>query len=197
MTESDGKVRAEPRERTPADDIVRVLIDIDVDALEVEEARERAVGLFVEMAKRLECLYTHGDVERHRVVLQEGRPVRWKKDRYPLPLGHDWLGIPSMPAWLSWFGASYRSLVALSLVGRGPPDGVRMEGDGLFVRLGKYPADLRQLQPMKFELPTELLTRADEENDVMKILTKLEKAGLEMDGHYRAKNAELIPKMED
>ena len=73
----------------------------------------------------------------------------------------------------------------------------REEAGGFFVRLGERPADLNQLQAMRIELPAELLARRDEENDVVKLLAKLEKSGAQMSRSYRAKAAELIPRIDE
>jgi hypothetical protein len=118
------------------------------------------------------------------------------KGRYPLPNGHEWFGIPPVPTWLTWFGRPYKPLVSESLGRRGAA-GISEEADGFFVRLGERPADLHQLQAMRIELPAELLARRDEENDVVKLLAKLEKSGAQISASYKAKAAELIPRIDE
>jgi hypothetical protein len=193
-----------PRPLTSTQNIVRVNMELDVSALTDERVRERTVVLFVAMARRLECFYAQGYVERHHISSHKGRlGVTGLKEQYPLPSGHEWFGIPPVPVWLSWFGRPYKPLVAPSLNDRGSP-GVREEEGGIFVRLGEYPADLHQLQPIRFEFPNELLAKRNENDPVMKLMEKLESVirsqdggRIEMSPRYRALAAEMIPKIDD
>jgi hypothetical protein len=67
-----------------------------------------------------------------------------------------WLGLPSKPTWLTWFGAPYRELVSPSL------NGLAVPGDqGLFVRLGQEPMDTDQLKGRTPGLPSELLVNIE------------------------------------
>jgi hypothetical protein len=120
--------------------------------------------------------------------------------QYPKPMGHEWFGILPAPTWLSWFGRPYKALVAPSLSGR-DRSGIMEEGDGVFVRLGDYPANLNELQAVKLELPSELLARRDEDHDVAHLLNKLEKikapdVRIQTSRSYRGRPAELIPKID-
>jgi hypothetical protein len=193
----DRVVSLKPRARTMAEDIMKVRMQLDLVALDDEKVRERVVGLFVAMARGLESFYALGYVEREALISFGGGPYAvGMKGQYPLPNGHEWFGIPPVPSWLTWFGRPYKPLVSDSLRRRGPA-GISEEAGGFFVRLGERPADLNQLQAMRIELPAELLARRDEENDVVKLLAKLEKSGAQMSRSYRAKAAELIPRIDE
>ena len=145
----DRVVSLKPRARTVAEDILRVSMQLDLEVLDDGKVRERVVRLFVAMARGLESFYAIGFVEREALVSRGGGPYAvGMKGRYPLPSGHEWFGIPSVPTWLTWFGGPYKPLVSASL-GRRGPTGVSEEVDGFFVRLGERPADLNQLQAMR------------------------------------------------
>jgi len=194
---SDGSVSLKPRERTVAENILRVRVRLDLGALDDGKVRERVVRLFVAMARGLESFYAIGYVEREALISHGGGPYAvGMKGRYPLPNGHEWFGIPPVPTWLTWFGRPYKPLVSESL-GRRGSGGISEEVNGFFVRLGERPADLHQLQVMRIELPAELLARRDEENDVVKLLAKLEKSGAQVSASYKARAAELIPRIDE
>ena len=191
-----------PRPLTPTQNIVRVKMDLDVSALTDNKVRERTVGMFVAMARRLECFYAQGYVERHHISSHKGRlGVTGLKEQYPLPSGHEWFGIPPVPVWLSWFGRPYKPLVAPSLSSKDSLV-VKEEEDGIFVRLWEHPADLHQLQPIGLEFPIELLAKRNENDSVVKLKKKLEsvqfeRGSIEISPQYSALAAEIIPKIDD
>jgi hypothetical protein len=195
---ADGVVSLEPRASTLTEDFVKVKIELDVSALGEKAFRERTVRLFTVMAERLESFFAIGYVERGSLSMREGRlVVTGLNEQYPLPSGHEWFGIPPVPTWLSWFGRPYKPLVAAALRKTGPA-GVREEEGGIFVRLGEHPADIHQLQVLRFELPGELLARRDDTDDARsKVMKSLAKLGGQMSQYYRAKAAELIPKIDE
>jgi hypothetical protein len=186
----------------PTQNMLRLKLEFDLDDLKDRAALEKTVTLFVAMAKGLGSFYAHGYVERGYLSSREDRlVVSGLKKQYPLPMGHEWFGIPPVPTWLSWFGRPYKSLVTPTLSGR-DQSGISEEEGGVFVRLGEYPADLDQLQAIKLELPGELLARRDEDRDLAHLINKLENIKVD-DVHiqasrsYKGRPAELIPKIDD
>jgi hypothetical protein len=183
-----------PRPLTSTQNIVRVKMDLDVSALSDEKVRERTVGMFVAMSRRLDCFYAQGYIERNHFSSHKGRlAVTGMKEWYPLPSGQEWFGIPDVPVWLSWFGRPYKPLVAPSLSSRSSP-GIREEDDGIFVRLGEYPADLRQLQPIRFELPGALLAKRKLERRFES--GRFEHWSFDISPQYTALTADIVPKID-
>jgi hypothetical protein len=136
----------------------RVEISLDFDARPIfadESWRERLVNLFLGVSRELNAFHAIGVVER-AAILSRGK-IWWgeKTERYPLPTGSRWCGIPPSPSWLTWFGSRYSSLVRESL----KENGVRRYPEGLFLRLGHSPTAANQLRSVYPQLPASLLVR--------------------------------------
>jgi hypothetical protein len=163
----------------PAGARSRVVLSLSINATEIETDQamcERAVDLFAAVAKDLGAFFGAGYVTRG--VLAGSRGAEWY-GKGTEAFGDDWisgpwwLGLPSKPTWLTWFGEPYRDLVSPSL------DGLSVSLDrGLIVRLGPTPMDTDQLRGHAPDLPTELLVdvQAKPGDGPMKNITQYERS---------------------
>jgi len=154
---------------------------------------ERVVTLFKQVAKRLQSFYARGYVER-RFSWYRSEPVDVPQvtELYPAALGYEWMGIPAEPAWLSWFGRPYTPFLAQPLKALGP----EVSDDGIFVRLGSKPADLRQLRNSGTKLPKDLLVKRAEHDSGDEEMSKLSKAGMWSPPSFTPRRADLIPEID-
>ncbi len=148
---------------------------------------EKVVSLFVGVARILGAFYAHSYVERNYSKYR-GLFFSPKSDhhpgteQYPLPMGHEWLGIPPTPTWLLWLGPPYVGLVEESLQ---KVEHFSTE-EGILIRRGPRPMDLDQLQGMNLGFPQRLLV------NVMEDPRLKDKQGR---WPYRGKSAEFIPQL--
>jgi hypothetical protein len=178
----------------PTEEIVEITMEFDEKAIsENGPLRERIVKLFVEMAKQLQCFYARGYVER-KFSWYRNEPIDVPQvtELYPAALGYEWMGIPSEPAWLSWFGRPYMPLMGQSVKRLKPV----VTKDGIFVRLGSKPADLHQLKGARIDLPDDLLVGRADHDSGDELMAKLRKAGMWSPPSFRPRRADVIPKID-
>ncbi len=174
--------------KKPTEQFVRIALYFDRAQFDLDQAWcEISVGLFADIAKNLRAFYGIGYVERHWSTYRglSGMPKtddHPATEQYPLPIGHEWYGIPPAPTWLLWLGAPYRELIRESLQSVGE---VTM-GEGVLIRRGSTPMDLDQLQGIALNFPGRLLAQAIEEPWLK------EKSGRR---NYRGRPAEFIPRL--
>jgi len=147
----------EKNKLTDASSPVQLAMSFDSGALELDERWcETIVDLFLNVARSLRAFYATGYVRRN-VIVKRSITFDGKTEEAPLPRSRRWLGIPDKPTWLSWFGASYKPLVAKAI----PASLAQSSPEGIFVRLGSRPMDKDQLRDFAPHLPPHLLIRYD------------------------------------
>jgi len=151
--------------RPPDEAVGQLGVDLDWRVLDSDPRwRETAVDLFAAMATSVGAFYAEGWVEpgwrvssNNRLSIDAGRRTRGSA----LTRG-GWQGLPSEPAWLTWFGGRYREPVAAALAEAAPPrrrlrravvPAVDERPEGLLVRLDQAPR--AKLPPLP--LPAELV----------------------------------------
>jgi hypothetical protein len=73
----------------------------------------------------------------------------------PMPRADAWVGLPTSPTWLAWFGRQYAGAVRTAVAAH-----ITTESDaGIFLRLGTEPMNADQLADAFPPLPAQLLTR--------------------------------------
>jgi len=98
--------------------------------------REDAVELFAVLAERLPAFFAHADVSRN-VGYSRGN-VSYEADTVTNPglvVRNVWMGLPSFPVWLAWFGSLYRSLIENAV----PSHLAKAREAGLLVRSSEMP----------------------------------------------------------
>src|SRR5271157_1938382 len=188
------KARFKAQPARPTEELVKITMGFDEKAVsESARLRERVVRLFVEVAKRLQCFYARGYVERkfswYRSELID---VPMVTELYPDALGYEWMGVPAEPTWLTWLGRPYLPLLGKSLERLNP----LVTEDGMLVRLGSKPADLRRLKGVKIKLPSDLLVQRTEHDQGDELMAKLRKAGMWSPPSFRPRSADVIPKID-
>lgn len=121
---------------------------------------ERIVRLFSQLASEVGSFYAAAWVERG-IVLNRGRLSyqATTTETGPMPRADAWVGLPSSPTWLAWFGPPYVDAVRSALA-----EHVTSETDaGLFVRLGTEPMNADELADLFPPLPARLLVRRREQ----------------------------------
>ena len=142
-------------ETSPFLDVVHVSLNCDGRVLDaIPDWCDKIVRLFAELAERLKAFYAHGYVERGVYASRRGIGYGGDSEHYPLPRGR-WVGIPSTPVWLAWFGGPYKPLVEASL----KSSEYVSKPEGIFVRMGPSPLDLDELQGRTIRIPQELVAR--------------------------------------
>ena len=118
-------------------------------------AADRIVGLFLDVARALDCPYAAGTLNRGFVAYRNGA---WSGggEVGPLPFGSAWVGLPAAPTWLAWFGRPYAGLVAEAVAGHVAAE----RPNGLLLRLGDEPAAADALADAFPPLPARLVARA-------------------------------------
>jgi hypothetical protein len=83
-------------------------LDASADARALDEApwREAVVDLFTHVADELDAVYAAGWVARNIIASGRGLWYDGQSESFAdfTPLRGRWLGVPPVPAWLSWFG---------------------------------------------------------------------------------------------
>ena len=106
---------SDPRDDVPrnlgAEKMVKVSVDIDGRALVDESWREAAVSLLCSFARVSCSFFAVGYIETGVGVKGRNLYFTGNSQRYPLPRHNRWLGLPSVPVWLTWFGYPYSDLV--------------------------------------------------------------------------------------
>lgn len=153
-----GSIFWSPSREPPEGARSRVVLSLSLNATAIETDQvlcDRAVDLFAAIAEDLGAFFGAGYVTRG--VLTGSRGAQWygqgtENFSDDWISGPWWLGLPTKPTWLTWFGEPYRDLVTPSL------NGISVLNDrGLIVRLGPTPMDTDQLRGRAPDLPTELL----------------------------------------
>jgi hypothetical protein len=173
-----GSIFWSPEVEPPDGAEPKVTLSLDVSATAIETDPlmcDRAVELFVAVAEELRAFFGAGYVTRG--VLTGSRGAQWygqgtEKFSDDWISGRWWLGLPTKPTWLAWYGEPYRDLVAASMDG---PSATRERG--LLVRLGPTPMDTDQLRGIAPDLPTELLVKVETKQGVgpMRGITEYER----------------------
>ncbi|HYC11985.1 MAG TPA: hypothetical protein VEC02_04915 [Nitrososphaerales archaeon] len=178
----------------PTEELVKITLEFDEKAVsDNAQLCERIVRLFMEVARRLQCFYARGYVERKfSWYRSEPMEVPLVTELYPDALGYEWMGIPAEPTWLTWFGRPYVPLVAKSVEKLKP----RVAGNGMLIRLGSKPADLRQLRKAGVKLPSDVLVQRAEHDQGDELMAKLKRAGMWSPPSFRPRNAEVIPRID-
>ena len=96
----------------PEENIVTISLSFDGETVDGDPSTlERLVGLFSKMARELNSFYGRAYVERDYRTNFRGLAIDGNTEHYPVPIGHEWFGIPRFPTWLSWYGREYASFV--------------------------------------------------------------------------------------
>lgn len=142
----------------PAGMQARVAVSLSLNATAIENDPvlcDRAVELFAAVGGDLGAFFGAGYIIRGVLRTTGGAPRYgpgterfWDDWIY----GPWWLGLPSKPTWLTWFGPPYRDLIAASL-----KDVTESRQSGTLVRLGPTPMDADQLVGRAPRLPSDLL----------------------------------------
>jgi hypothetical protein len=124
--------------------------ELDARALDEAPWRETVADLFKHVADELDAVYAAGWIERGVLASARGLAYDDKSDSFSdfTPLRGRWLGVPPVPAWLSWFGAPYRDKLA------GVGEAI---GAGILVRAGELPQADPGLERDFPQLPPEIL----------------------------------------
>jgi len=150
--------------RPPEAAVGQLGVDLDWRVLDSDPRwRETAVDLFAATAAGVGALYAEGWVEpgwrvssNNRLSIDAGRRTRGSALRRGT-----WQGLPSAPAWLTWFGGRFREPVAAALAEAEPPrrrlrrpvtPAVDARPEGLLVRLGEAPRSKLSPLPLPLEL---------------------------------------------
>jgi hypothetical protein len=145
-------------EESPILQEVHVSLDFDGRVLQTKgEWCDKIVTLFGDLAKYLKAFYACAYIERGVIASRRGLGYDGESEHYPLPRGR-WVGVPSTPTWLSWFGGPYKSLVEESLKGAG----CESSPEGILVRIGPWPMDLDELQGKMVRLPDHLVAKMEQ-----------------------------------
>jgi hypothetical protein len=166
-------------------DYVNLVLDFDGRVIESDpEWLERIVELFHQLASSLKAFYANAYVQRRVFASRGSLSYDGQSERYPRPMGR-WVGIPSVPYWLSWFGPPYFLMVRDTLKG----STVSQFQDGILVRIGSKPQDLDQLQNSHLNLPPYLVSD-------MKLVShqiKFPNGKTMLDDRWEASPAKVVP----
>jgi hypothetical protein len=94
---------------------VRVSTSFDGRALSDPVVREGVVALFTDVATALRAFHAVAAVRRGVSVQRNRLWVSSESEELDLPYTQ-WVGLPSTPTWLAWYGEPYAALVAPGLV---------------------------------------------------------------------------------
>jgi hypothetical protein len=146
----------DPEPPRPGKPIVRISLSFDGRAFARDpQLTERMIGLFIELATTLSCVYAAGAVQRDMILKRGRSSFDARTESTPIPHADRWMGLPAAPTWLAWFGRPYADLVRSTVA-----PFIREERDGgLLVRLSDDPADRDRLADIFPPLPLELVAR--------------------------------------
>ena len=173
-----GSIFWSPNREPPDGARSRVVLSLSLNATAIETDQamcDRAVDLFAAVAEDLGAFFGAGYVTRG--VLTGSRGAQWhgqgtENFSDDWISGPWWLGLPTKPTWLTWYGEPYRDLVTPSLNGLSV-----LRERGLIVRLGPTPMDTDQLRGRAPNLPSDLLVavQATRGEGPMKDITQYER----------------------
>lgn len=138
--------------------VIHVSLDFDGRILIKERTwSDKVVSLFAGLAESLKAFYGCGYVERGVIASRRGLGYDGESEHYPLPRGR-WVGIPSTPTWLTWFGGPYKPLVETSL----KITERAVSPEGILVRLGPLPMDIDELQGKEIQVLDHLVAKMEQ-----------------------------------
>ncbi len=149
---SFGDKRVPPDLSLPEKSVSMIRVHLSLDAGVLEDLppwREKAVDLFVRIARELGAFYAVGALFRDH-PLDSGPVLDFDSEVFQEESLHpqvNWSGLPSLPAWLHWFGPPY----AKHLAGLAPAEDTKTFPEGFLLRFGDTPAwsqDLEGLEPL-------------------------------------------------
>lgn len=132
---------------------VRLSVDFDGRALE-GEARwcEVVVSLFRQIASEMAAFYAAAYVERN-VIAKRSIWYDGESESIALMRSRWWVGLPSKPTWLAWYGGPYSDQLRARIAT------VEDHATGVLLRNGELPLDTDQLKGVFPKLPKELIVR--------------------------------------
>ncbi len=158
---SFGDKRVPPDLSLPKESVSMIRIHLALDAgvlRDLSSWREKALDLFVRIARELGAFYAVGAVFRESPldsgpVLDVDPECLKEESLHPQV---NWSGLPRLPAWLHWFGSPYKK----HLGGSAPAGDVKTFPEGFLLRFGGTPAPTRELEGMEPPIPKPLAAPA-------------------------------------
>ncbi|NNC78064.1 MAG: hypothetical protein HKN77_08895 [Woeseiaceae bacterium] len=154
---------SDPRDDMPrnvgAEKVVKLQVDIDGRAMSDPAWRDAVTTLFTNFSRKVGSFYAIGYVERG--IETKGRSLYYtgSSESYPLPRHNRWLGLPPVPAWLTWFGHPYNEAVRDSCKKH-----ITEEYDaGFLIRKTTEPSDIETLAPDFPAFPVNLQAKLSEQ----------------------------------
>lgn len=135
------------------DGLSRVSLSFDARPFELDaKSADSIAALLLAVARATNAVYAAAMVERNHVL---GRTLSAGaySESYPMPWLVRWRGLSPVPAWLTWYGEPYASLLLPHL----PTDIVESFPEGMLVRLGREPLDLDECLRLGPVLPARYL----------------------------------------
>lgn len=149
----------------PGKPITKISLSLDGRARARDpQLTERMIGLFLDLATSLSCVYAAGTVQRDMIVRRGRSSFDGRTESSPLPYASRWMGLPAAPTWLAWFSRPYADVVRFSVA----PFIREERDDGLFVRLADEPANRDQLAALFPALPLDLMARRKDKPAIWK-----------------------------
>ena len=151
---SFGDKRVPPDFSLPEESVSMIRIHLSLDAGVLEDLppwREKTVDLFVRVARELGAFYGAGAVFRE-TPLDSGPVLHFHREIFQVESLHpqvNWSGLPSLPAWLHWFGHPYAEEAA------GPKSAGETKSfpEGFLLRFGEIPVPNRELEGLEPLVP--------------------------------------------
>lgn len=132
---------------------VRLSITLDGRALEGQVRWcEIVVALFQRIASEMAAFYAAAYVERN-VIARRSLWYDGESESIALMRSRWWVGLPSKPTWLAWYGGPYRDRLRASI-----PNAAN-HAAGVLLRNGEPPLDTDQLKGVFPRLPKELIVQ--------------------------------------
>lgn len=144
----------------------RLSLTFDGNAAEsIPGWRDAIVTLFVQLAYELNAFYSAGYVERG-VIAKNGNRIAYdgNSEFYYLQRSRWWVGIPSKPTWLAWFGSPYSDRLE-PLLNNYPQFASRPFPGCIFLRMGSSALNLDQLESIFPRMPANLVQGEDPNQD--------------------------------
>ena len=127
--------------------------ELDARALNEQPWRAAVVDLFTAVADEVDAVYAAGYVERGVLASARGLAYDGHSEspaEFSLLQGR-WLGVPPVPAWLTWFGRGYRGRLEVG----------EQVGRGILLRVGDRARAAAELASEFPRLPAEILAAPD------------------------------------
>lgn len=152
---------SDPRDQTPRGRIAgekRVVVSVNILGRDVADERQadKLERLFVAVARALGAFYAITYLETG--AMRRGNR-HYSYTRYPLPRAKNWLGIPQIPGWLTWFGPPYAEIVRDCCVAHITAD----LGESFIMRRTVMPEGLEALLEDQPVYPPKLTARLSEQ----------------------------------